>query len=65
VFRLARTAPVGPTHAVDASSDVVACGITTEGLDVLEEDWEAACFVEKCAGCFAAVLAEQVGRHNR
>lgn len=50
---------------MDASSDVVACGITTEGLDVLEEDWEAACFVEKCAGCFAAVLAEQVGRHNR
>ena len=57
VFRSARVAPVGPTHAVDASSGVVACGITTEGLEVLDEDWEAACFVEKCAGCFAAVLA--------
>jgi hypothetical protein len=24
---------------------------------VLNEDWEAACFVEKCPNCFAAVLA--------
>jgi hypothetical protein len=29
VFRAARTAPVGPTHAVDATSGAVACGITT------------------------------------
>jgi hypothetical protein len=63
VFRSARTAPVGPTHAVDATSGVVACGITSEGLEVLEQDWEAAFFVEKCAGCFAAVVAQdQVGR---
>ena len=28
VFRAARTAPVGPTHAVDTTTGVVACGIT-------------------------------------
>jgi hypothetical protein len=55
VFRVARTAPVGPTHAVDAATGVAVCGIKTEGLDVLDQDWEAACFVEKCPGCFAAV----------
>jgi len=24
---------------------------------VLDQDWEAAFFVEKCPGCFAAVIA--------
>jgi len=57
VFRSARTAPVGPTHAVDAASGAVACGIKGPGLDVLDQDWEAAFFVEKCPGCFAAVVA--------
>ncbi len=57
VFRSARTAPVGPTHAVDAATGAVACGITAHGLEVLEQDWEAAFFVEKCPGCFAAVVA--------
>jgi hypothetical protein len=56
VFRSARVAPVGPTHAVDATSGAVACEITTEGLEVLDQDWEEAFFVEKCAGCFAAVV---------
>jgi hypothetical protein len=49
----ARTAPVGPTHAVHAATGTVACGITADRLEVLDQDWEAACFVEKCPGCFA------------
>jgi hypothetical protein len=58
VFRTPRTAPVGPTHAVDAASGAVACGLKTDGLDVLDQDWEEAFFVEKCPGCFAAVVAQ-------
>ena len=58
VFSAARTAPVGPTHAVDAATGLVACGITTDGLDVLDQDWEEAFFVDKCPGCFAAVLTQ-------
>jgi hypothetical protein len=54
----ARTAPVGATHAVDAATGAVACGINGHGLDVLDQDWEAAFFVEKCPGCFAAVVAQ-------
>ena len=57
VFRSARTAPVGPTHAVDAATGHVACGIKGRGLEVLEQDWEAAFFVVKCPGCFVAVVA--------
>jgi hypothetical protein len=57
VFNSARSVPVGPTHAVDAAAGAVACGIKVEGLEVLDQDWEAACFVKKCPGCFAAVLA--------
>jgi hypothetical protein len=59
VFRAARTAPVGPTHAVQVATGAVACGITTRRLEVLDQDWEAACFVEKCPACFAAVLAKR------
>jgi hypothetical protein len=58
VFRAARAAPVGPTHAVDAATGVVACGIKTDGLEVLDQDWEEAFFVEKCPGCFTAVVAQ-------
>ena len=54
---MARTAPVGPTHAVCAVTGVTVCGIKAEVLEVLIEDWEAACFVEKCSDCFAAVAA--------
>ena len=57
VFQVARTAPVGPTHAVCATTGVTLCGVGTETLQVLDEDWEAACFVEKCSTCFAAVTA--------
>jgi hypothetical protein len=57
-FGSARTAPVGLTHAVGAATGLVACGITTDGLDVLDQDWEEAFFVEKCPGCFAAVVAQ-------
>jgi hypothetical protein len=57
VFRAARTTPVGPTHAVDTTSGAAACGITAHGLEVLDQDWEEAFFVEKCPGCFAAVVA--------
>jgi hypothetical protein len=52
---VARTAPVGPTHAVCAQTGATVCGIKPEALAVLEEDWEAACFVEKCPACFAAL----------
>jgi hypothetical protein len=58
VFRLARAAPVGPTHAVDAATGAVACGIRTDRLDVLDQDWEESLFVEKCPGCFAAVVSQ-------
>jgi hypothetical protein len=58
-FSAARTAPVGPTHAVDTATGLVGCGIATDGLDVLDQDWEEAFFVEKCPGCFAAVLAQR------
>jgi hypothetical protein len=61
VFGSARTAPVGLTHAVDAATGGVACGIKTDGLDVLDQDWEEAFFVEKCPGCFAAVVAQHEG----
>jgi hypothetical protein len=58
VFRAARTAPVGPTHAVCAATGAVACGIKADRLQVLDQDWETACFVEKCPGCFAAVVTQ-------
>jgi hypothetical protein len=58
VFRVARTAPVGATHAVDTTTGAAACGIKTHELDVLDQDWEEAFFVEKCPGCFAAVVAQ-------
>ena len=61
VFRVARTAPVGPTHAVCAATGVTVCGIKPDALEVLNEDWEAACFVEKCAECFAAVSSRRSG----
>jgi hypothetical protein len=61
VFRVARTAPVGPTHAVCAATGTTVCGIEPAALEVLDDDWEAACFVEKCPGCFAAVLARGQG----
>jgi hypothetical protein len=35
----------------------VVCGTKMDRLKVLDQDWEAACFVEKCPGCFAAVAA--------
>jgi hypothetical protein len=57
VFRVGRTAPVGPTHAVCATTGVTACSIKPDALEVLDEDWEVACFVEKCSACFAAVIA--------
>jgi hypothetical protein len=59
VFRAARTAPVGPTHAVSTATGVVACGIKADRLEVLDQDWETACFVQKCPGCFAAVITKR------
>ena len=61
VFRVARTAPVGPTHAVCAVTGAAVCGINAEELEVVNEDWEAACFVEKCPDCFAGVAARGRG----
>ena len=36
VFRVARTAPVGPTHAVCAGSGAAVCGIKADSLVVLK-----------------------------
>ena len=52
VFRSARTAPVGPTHAVDSTTGAVACGSQVHRRDVLDHDWEAAFFAEKCPWLF-------------
>ena len=60
-FRVGRTVPVGRTHAVSTATGAVACGIKAAELQVLDEDWEAACFVEKCANCFAAIRASGRG----
>ena len=57
VFRVARTAPLGPTHAVCTVTGDSVCGAKAEALELLNEDWEAACFVEKCTDCFAAIMA--------
>ena len=54
-----RTAPVGPTHAVCAHTGVTVCGIKGDRLQVLDQDWETACFVQKCPGCFAAVVTRR------
>jgi hypothetical protein len=48
---------------VDAATDAVACGIKADGLDVLDQDWEEASFVEKRPGCFAAVIAQSEAWH--
>jgi hypothetical protein len=42
---------------VDAATGAVACGIEVHRLRVLDQVWQEAFFVEKCPGCFAAVLA--------
>jgi hypothetical protein len=42
---------------VDPATGAVACGSNSDRLDVLDQDWEAAFFVEKCPGCYAAVVA--------
>jgi len=55
VFGAGRTAPVGPTHAVCARTGAIVCGVTVDALEVLDQDWERACFMEKCPACFAAV----------
>ena len=64
-FRASRVAPAGPTHAVSITTGQAACGITAEGLEVLDQDWEQACFVEKCPRCFAAVLADASDEQDR
>jgi hypothetical protein len=48
-------------HAVCAVTGATVCGVDAEALAVLNEDWEAACFVEKCADCFASVLGRGRG----
>jgi hypothetical protein len=41
---------------VDAATGAVACGIGADRLQVLTDDWKAACFAEKCPGYSAAVI---------
>jgi hypothetical protein len=60
-----RTAPAGLTHAVSTRTGEAACGIRVDGLEVLDQDWEEAFFVEKCSGCFAAVLTDTDDWQNR
>jgi hypothetical protein len=36
-FRSARTTPVGPIQAVDATTGPAACGVTVHRLDVLDQ----------------------------
>jgi hypothetical protein len=64
-LRAGRVAPAGPTHAVSARTGQAACGITADGLEVLDQDWEEALFVEKCPRCFAAVLADTSDQGRR
>jgi hypothetical protein len=59
VFRAARTALVGAIHAVSAATGAVACGMKADRLQVLDQDWETDCFVQKCPGCFAAVTPQR------
>jgi hypothetical protein len=42
-------------EAQGGTTGATVCGIKLDALQVLDEDWEAACFVEKCPACFAAV----------
>jgi hypothetical protein len=56
VFRVARTAPIGPTHAVCATTGATVCGVT-QRLEVLNEDWEAACFVRSAPAASPPSLA--------
>jgi hypothetical protein len=44
---------------VCAATGAVACGIRAGRLQVVDQDWETACFVEKCPGCFAAVVIKR------
>ena len=55
VFRSARTALVGPTHAALPRLARSTVGIGTDGLEVRNHDWGAACVVERCPGCYADV----------
>ena len=64
-FRASRTAPAGPTHVVSTRTGEAAYGIRVDGLEVLDQDWEEAFFVEKCPGCFAAVLADDRDERDR
>jgi hypothetical protein len=53
-FIMARSHLRGLQHRAQAST-----------AEVLDQDWEQACFVEKCPGCFAAVLADTSDEQDR
>jgi hypothetical protein len=59
-FRANRTAPAGPTHAVSTRTGEGTCGIKAEGLEVLDQDWEEAFFVEN-----SWVFRRRPGRRSR
>jgi hypothetical protein len=63
-FRSAWTTPVGPTHAVNAATGAAACGIKTDGLQVLDQDWEEAFFGSPAtpSPCPAGPIAGEYGR---
>jgi hypothetical protein len=59
-FRVARTAPVGPTHAVCAVTGATVCGIKAEALEVLNEDRDGL-LCREVPGLFDAVAARGRG----
>ena len=68
-YRAARSLAAGPAVVTSRSQPIrlgeAACGIRADGLEVLDQDWEEAFFVEKCPGCFAAVLADGRDEQDR
>jgi chromosome partitioning protein len=59
------TASVAGLHGLAGFRDWLASfradrgGIKGDRLQVLDQDWETACFVQKCPGCFAAVATKR------
>ena len=61
VFRVARTAPVGPTHAVCAVTGVTVCGIKADTLEVLNEGLGSGLLCREVRRLFTTVLGRGSG----
>jgi hypothetical protein len=64
-FRASRTAPAGPTHAVSTRTGEAACGSGPTGSRCWIKIGKRPFFVEKCPGCFAAVLTDGRDEQDR